>query len=109
MFKCTVCGYIHDGAEAPESCPKCKAPKEKFEAVADEARGLIEKSRYTNDLHMHLLTLLQEVEAIAADGANENLDPGCVAIFERAKKEAVELVQSIKAELAGHMKKEKWG
>lgn len=109
MFKCTVCGYIHDGAEAPEACPKCSAPADKFEAVEGEARTLIEKSRYTNDLHMHLLTLLQEVEAIAADGATENLDPGCVAIFEKAKGQAVELVQSIKAELAGHMGKGKWG
>ena len=30
-FKCTVCGYVAEGAEAPEFCPVCKAPKEKFE------------------------------------------------------------------------------
>ena len=29
-FKCGVCGYIYDGAEAPDKCPKCGAPKEKF-------------------------------------------------------------------------------
>ncbi|MDY3978731.1 MAG: NADH peroxidase [Tidjanibacter sp.] len=29
-FRCTVCGYIHEGNEAPEKCPQCKAPKEKF-------------------------------------------------------------------------------
>jgi rubredoxin len=109
MFKCTVCGYIHDGTEAPEACPKCGAPAKKFDAVEGDARTLIEKSRYTNDLHMHLLTLLQEVEAISADGAAENLDPGCVAIFEKAKDTAVILVQSIKAELAGHASKSKWG
>ncbi len=27
---CTVCGYIHEGEEAPESCVQCKAPKSKF-------------------------------------------------------------------------------
>ena len=27
---CTVCGYVHEGPEAPERCPLCKAPKEKF-------------------------------------------------------------------------------
>ena len=27
---CTVCGYVYEGAEAPEVCPICKAPKEKF-------------------------------------------------------------------------------
>ena len=29
-FVCTVCGYIHEGTEAPEVCPLCKAPKSKF-------------------------------------------------------------------------------
>ncbi len=29
-WKCTVCGYIHEGAEAPDKCPVCKQPKEKF-------------------------------------------------------------------------------
>ena len=27
---CKVCGYVYEGAEAPEVCPICKAPKEKF-------------------------------------------------------------------------------
>ena len=35
-FICTVCGYIHEGDEAPEQCPLCKAPKSKFEEVKDE-------------------------------------------------------------------------
>ena len=29
-FRCTICGYIHEGAEAPEQCPQCKADKSKF-------------------------------------------------------------------------------
>ena len=29
-FICTVCGYVHEGDEAPEKCPICKAGKEKF-------------------------------------------------------------------------------
>lgn len=29
-FICTVCGYVHEGTEAPEQCPICKAPKAKF-------------------------------------------------------------------------------
>ena len=24
---CTVCGYVHEGDEAPEFCPQCKQPK----------------------------------------------------------------------------------
>ncbi len=35
-FVCSVCGYVHEGTEAPEKCPQCKAPKEKFVAQAGE-------------------------------------------------------------------------
>lgn len=35
-FICTVCGYIHEGDEAPEKCPICKAPRDKFKEVDDE-------------------------------------------------------------------------
>mgnify|MGYP003823637895 FL=1 len=27
-FVCTICGYVHEGPEAPEACPQCKAPKQ---------------------------------------------------------------------------------
>ena len=29
-FVCSVCGYVHEGDAAPEFCPVCKAPAEKF-------------------------------------------------------------------------------
>ncbi len=35
-FKCMVCGYVAEGNEAPEFCPVCKAPKEKFEEMKGE-------------------------------------------------------------------------
>jgi rubredoxin len=109
MFKCSVCGYIHSGDAAPDKCPKCGAEKDKFQALEPQAKELVERSRLTNDLHLHLLALLQEAEALAADGIEDNLDPNCVAVFKRTQKEATEIAQSIKAELAGHMNKGKWG
>jgi len=27
---CSVCGYVHEGDEAPEKCPQCKVPANKF-------------------------------------------------------------------------------
>ena len=36
-FKCTVCGYIHEGDSAPEFCPQCKAPASKFEEMKETA------------------------------------------------------------------------
>lgn len=35
-FVCQVCGYVHEGNEAPEACPQCKAPKEKFTEQSGE-------------------------------------------------------------------------
>lgn len=35
-WKCTVCGYIHEGDTPPEVCPLCKAPAEKFEEIVEE-------------------------------------------------------------------------
>ncbi len=29
-FVCSVCGYVHEGDAAPEKCPQCKVPAEKF-------------------------------------------------------------------------------
>ena len=37
-FICAVCGYVHEGDEAPEKCPLCGAPSSKFkELTEDEA------------------------------------------------------------------------
>ncbi len=33
---CKVCGYVHEGDTAPEFCPVCKAPADKFEEQKDE-------------------------------------------------------------------------
>ena len=35
-FVCQICGYIHEGNEAPEACPVCKAPSAKFTEQAGE-------------------------------------------------------------------------
>ena len=40
-WKCTVCGYVHEGEQPPEQCPICKQPAEKFEKVAE-----VKKSSY---------------------------------------------------------------
>ena len=34
-WRCTICGYIHEGDEPPETCPICGAGREQFEAVEE--------------------------------------------------------------------------
>lgn len=34
-WKCSNCGYIHEGKEAPEKCPACDHPKDYFELLSE--------------------------------------------------------------------------
>ena len=36
-FVCSVCGYVHEGEAAPERCPQCKVPADKFQ---EQSEGL---------------------------------------------------------------------
>ena len=38
-WKCSVCGYIHEGGQAPEQCPVCKQPKEKFVKIEETSKN----------------------------------------------------------------------
>jgi len=35
QWKCTNCGYIHEGPEAPETCPACVHPQSYFEVFVE--------------------------------------------------------------------------
>ena len=39
-YVCRVCGYVHEGKEAPSSCPVCKVGASEFEAVKEGKKGL---------------------------------------------------------------------
>ena len=46
-FKCTVCGYIHEGAAAPEACPTCQAPASAFVELKAEKKLPTGSNGYT--------------------------------------------------------------
>jgi rubrerythrin len=35
VWHCTKCGYVHEGAEAPQKCPACSHPQSYFELLAE--------------------------------------------------------------------------
>ena len=35
-FVCSVCGYVHEGDSAPERCPQCKVPADKFNKMEED-------------------------------------------------------------------------
>ena len=54
-FVCSVCGYVHEGDAAPEKCPVCKVPAEKFKEQVGEMKlaaeheyGIYEKTVANN-------------------------------------------------------------
>ena len=34
-WHCRNCGYVHEGAEAPEECPACRHPRAHYEVLAE--------------------------------------------------------------------------
>ena len=108
IWRCSVCGYLHDGSEPPEKCPKCGADRSKYGEVPREEADKIIRARFSNDLHLQLSATLDNVIMIAEEGINDELDPGCVDIFSKARNWALETKKMTTAELATHMKKGKW-
>lgn len=108
LWKCSVCGFMHEGNEAPEVCPKCASPKEVYTAMPEEDAKKVFDSDRTNDIHMTIIQLAMEIKDLASEGIELNLDPNCVAVFHHAHDEAWVIKQRSKAELAGHVAKGKW-
>ena len=106
-WKC-VCGYIHDGDNPPAQCPKCGALGEKFALQDETAANLIERSRRTNALHCRMVNLTRKVERVCKEGIEDNLDPGCVDVFEKCLERAYEMMKMSMAEMQGHIAKGKW-
>lgn len=107
-WKC-VCGYIHDGDQPPAQCPKCGAPAEKFTLLDDKAANLVERSRRTNALHARLVDLGRKIERVCKDGIEDNLDPGCVDVFQKSLAHGYEMMKLAMTEMQIHIAKGKWG
>lgn len=48
-WRCTVCGYIHNGDEPPEKCPVCGADKSLFEEIIEDAQTQEQDSKQSDD------------------------------------------------------------
>jgi uncharacterized membrane protein len=65
-WRCTVCGYIHEGEEPPEICPVCGADRSKFVEIVDEE----------NDEKISKIDSLEpETEAKVTDASGTTLEP----------------------------------
>ena len=69
-FVCTVCGYVFEGEAAPEFCPICKAPAEKFKEQAAEKTWAAE----------HVVGVAQGVDEEILAGLRENFQGECTEV-----------------------------
>ncbi|MGL5414671.1 MAG: rubredoxin-like domain-containing protein [Clostridium sp.] len=108
LFKCSVCGFISEGEAAPSICPKCGVGAEKFVKLEKEDADKIYRADKTNNIHATIIALATEIIEISEAGIRDNLDPGCLGTFEKAKNDAWIIKQRCKAEIEKHIKGSKW-
>ena len=64
---CPVCGYVHEGEAAPEKCPLCKVPGEKFSEMSGEKTWAAE----------HILGVAKGAPEEIIQGLRENFEGEC--------------------------------
>ena len=67
-FVCSVCGYVHEGDSAPEFCPQCKVPAEKFNE---------QKSGEMTWAAEHVVGVAKGVSQEIIDGLRANFEGEC--------------------------------
>ena len=67
-FICRVCGYVYEGEEAPEKCPQCGAPKDKFDELKEGVK------EYADE---HVVGVAKGVDARVLEGLHQNFTGEC--------------------------------
>ncbi len=108
LWRCEVCGYLHEGGEAPEYCEKCGAPQEKFVLLDEEEGEMMRDAMRTREQYQRIFALLSEVLDVAQAGIELDMDEGCNSIFNKTIEEVSGVHQMIKDELAGYAQQCVW-
>ena len=70
-FVCPVCGYVHEGEHAPERCPLCKVPGEKFTVMTEGERTWAAE---------HVLGVAKDAPEEIKKGLRENFEGECCEV-----------------------------
>ena len=70
-FICSVCGYVHEGNEAPEKCPQCGAPASKFTKASEGEKIYVTE---------HVVGVAKGVDAEILQGLRENFNGECTEV-----------------------------
>ena len=66
-FVCSICGYVHEGEEAPDFCPQCRAPKSKF----------VEQKGDLTWASEHVVGVAKDVDEKIKEGLRMNFNGEC--------------------------------
>lgn len=102
MWRCKICGYLHEGDEPPDICPNCGYSKEYFELLDEEEAEMMRDALATREKYVQIYDHLEGINKAAQDGIDLNLDEGCNEIFSKTQKDVADIRNTIKEELAGH-------
>lgn len=67
QFRCNLCGYIHEGSAAPETCPVCKAPASDFTEL--KKKGLFSDKNGNAYIIMYSTVMVVVVAALLSVAA----------------------------------------
>ena len=70
-WSCTVCGYTHEGDKAPEKCPQCGVPAEKFNKVEEGEREWAAE---------HVVGVAKGVDPEIIQGLRDNFNGECTEV-----------------------------
>lgn len=85
-YVCKVCGYVHEGNEAPGVCPLCKAAASEFEAVKEAKNGIDKNSDVYAVLYSAVVVV---IVAFLLAGVSSALKPMQDANVELDKKKQI--------------------
>ena len=70
-FVCQVCGYVYEGDAAPEKCPVCGAPAEKFTAQTGTMEWAAE---HVVGVAQHAAKFAELLGEVVTDSTRKNLE-----------------------------------
>ncbi len=68
-FRCNVCGYIHEGNAAPDTCPVCGAPASEFTEVKTEKKNWLHDKNSNAYILFYATVMVVIVAAVLAVAA----------------------------------------
>jgi rubrerythrin len=70
-FVCGICGYVYEGDAAPEKCPQCGAPAEKFSEMVAGNKEYVDE---------HIVGIAKGVDPRIIEGLRQNFTGECTEV-----------------------------